>query len=113
MIGASAPNIRRVLNNLTTLGPLIKDSRDAQHSVYRLNLESKKIAALIFLAYALADPQWIKNDILLKDGDVSSEQNETITIDLKQIYSFDPKDISLDLSGTHYLFKSCLYSSYS
>ena len=55
MTGASAPNIRRVLNNLTTLGRLIKDSRDAQHPVYRPNLESKKIVALSFLAYALAD----------------------------------------------------------
>jgi hypothetical protein len=55
MTGASAPSIRRVLNNLTTLGLLIKDSRDAQHPVYRPNLESKKIVALTFLAYALVD----------------------------------------------------------
>ena len=43
-----------------------------------------------------------KKDILLKEGDVSGEQNETITIDLKQIYSFDPKDIFLDISDIHY-----------
>lgn len=39
MTGASAPNIRRVLNNLTTLDRLIKDSNAAQHQVYRPNLE--------------------------------------------------------------------------
>lgn len=39
---------------------------------------------------------------MLKEGDVSGEQNETITIDLKRIYSFDPKDISLDISDIHY-----------
>ena len=55
MTGASAPSIRRVLNNLTTLGLLIKDSNDAQHPVYRPNLKTKKIVALTFLAYALAD----------------------------------------------------------
>lgn len=55
MTGASAPSIRRVLNDLTTLGLLIKDSSDAQHPVYRPNLQSKKIVALTFLAYALID----------------------------------------------------------
>jgi hypothetical protein len=55
MTGASAPSIRRVLNDLTTLGLLIKDSSDAQHPVYRPNLQSKKITALTFLAYAMID----------------------------------------------------------
>ncbi|MBE0516002.1 MAG: hypothetical protein IBX41_01245 [Methanophagales archaeon] len=55
IIGASAPSIRRALSNLTALGLLIKDSSDAQHPVYRVNLESKKITALTFLAYAVVD----------------------------------------------------------
>jgi len=55
LIGASAPTIRRVLSDLTTLGLLIKDSSDTQHPVYRPNLESKKIVALTFLAYAMTD----------------------------------------------------------
>lgn len=55
MFGASPPTIRRVLNDLTALGLLIKDSRDVQHPVYRPNLRSKKIIALTFLAYAVVD----------------------------------------------------------
>ena len=47
IIGASAPTIRRVLSDLTTLDLLIKDSNDVQHPVYRPNLESKKIVAII------------------------------------------------------------------
>jgi hypothetical protein len=55
IIGASAPTIRRVLSDLTTLDLLIKDSSDVQHPVYRPNLESQKIIALTFLAYAMTD----------------------------------------------------------
>ena len=55
IIGASAPSIRRALSNLTTLGLLIKDVSDSQHPVYRPNVDSKKIVALTFLAYAMID----------------------------------------------------------
>ncbi|MCK4734335.1 MAG: hypothetical protein KAT65_17910 [Methanophagales archaeon] len=55
IIGASAPSIRRALQNLTNLGLLIKDVGDAQHPVYRPNLDSNKIVALTFLAYAMID----------------------------------------------------------
>jgi len=55
LIGASSPSIRRALSNLTSLGLLIKDSSDAQHPIYSPNLDSKKIVALTFLAYAMTD----------------------------------------------------------
>ena len=52
---ASAPAIRRALADLTRLRLLIKDSSDRQHPVYRVNLDSKKLMALTFLAYASVD----------------------------------------------------------
>lgn len=55
IIGASPPAIRRALGNLTTLGLLKKDLSDAQHPIYHPNLDSKKIIALTFLAYAMID----------------------------------------------------------
>ncbi|NQE45898.1 hypothetical protein C5S31_07750 [ANME-1 cluster archaeon GoMg2] len=55
IIGASPPAIRRALGDLTTLGLLKKDLSDAQHPIYHPNLDSKKIIALTFLAYAMTD----------------------------------------------------------
>lgn len=55
IIGASPPAIRRALGDLTALGLLKKDLSDAQHPVYHPNLDSKKIVALTFLAYAMTD----------------------------------------------------------
>ena len=55
MIGASAPSIRKALNNLTNLRLLEKDTGDIQHPVYRANLESKKFVALTFLSLASID----------------------------------------------------------
>lgn len=55
IIGASPPAIRRALGDLTTLGLLKKDLSDAQHPIYHPNLNSKKIIALTFLAYAMTD----------------------------------------------------------
>jgi len=55
LVGASAPTVRRVLNTLTSLGLLLKDKIDPQHPVYCANLQSKKLLALTFLAYAMAD----------------------------------------------------------
>jgi hypothetical protein len=52
---ASAPAIRRALADLTRLHLLIKDSSDRQHPVYRVNLDSKKLMALTFLAFASVD----------------------------------------------------------
>jgi len=52
---ASAPAIRRALSDLTRLRLLIKDSSDRQHPVYRVNLDSKKLMALTFLAFASVD----------------------------------------------------------
>lgn len=52
---ASAPAIRRALADLTRLRLLIKDSSDRQHPVYRVNLDSKKLMALTFLAFASVD----------------------------------------------------------
>lgn len=53
--GASPPTIRKALNNLTNLGLLEKDTRDKQHPIYRLNLNSKKQIAMTFLSFALVD----------------------------------------------------------
>ena len=55
LAGASAPAIRRALSDLTRLRLLIKDSSDRQHPVYRVNLGSKKLMALTFLAFASVD----------------------------------------------------------
>ncbi len=55
MIGATAPPVRRTLNNLTALGLLEKDTTDKQHPIYLPNLKSKKIVALTFLSYASVD----------------------------------------------------------
>jgi len=55
MTGASAPSIRKALNNLTDLGLLEKDLSDRQHPIYRPNLRSKKAVALTFLSYASID----------------------------------------------------------
>lgn len=50
-----APTVRDSLKTLTSLGLLIKDERDHQHPVYRVNTESKRYLALTFLAYAVLD----------------------------------------------------------
>jgi len=55
LANASAPAIRRALADLSRLRLLIKDSSDSQHPVYRVNLESKKLMALTFLAFASVD----------------------------------------------------------
>ena len=67
IIGASPPTIRKALNNLTNLGLLEKDTRDTQHPIYRLNLNSKKQIALTFLSFASVD-----------DRDESNLMNEAI-----------------------------------
>ena len=43
-----------------------------------------------------------KGDILPEKGDVSGEQNEAITFDLKEMYSFNPKDAVPDISSIRY-----------
>lgn len=55
LTGASAPTVRKILNSLTNLGLLEKDTSDRQHPIYRVNLNSKKVTALTFLAYATLD----------------------------------------------------------
>jgi len=51
----STPTVRESLKVLTSLGMLIKDERDQQHPVYKVNTESKRYIALTFLAYAVLD----------------------------------------------------------
>jgi hypothetical protein len=53
--GASLPSIRKALNSLVDMGLMFKDSDDPQHPVYTPNLDSKKLLALTFLAYAFID----------------------------------------------------------
>ncbi|HII00917.1 TPA: hypothetical protein HA351_04450 [Methanosarcinaceae archaeon] len=55
LTGASAPTVRKILNSLTKLGLLEKDTSDRQHPIYLVNLNSKKVTALTFLAYASLD----------------------------------------------------------
>ena len=55
LTGASAPTVRKILNSLTNLGLLEKDTSDRQHPIYMVNLNSKKVTALTFLAYASLD----------------------------------------------------------
>lgn len=55
LTGASAPTVRKILNSLTKIGLLEKDTSDRQHPIYRVNLNSKKVTALTFLAYASLD----------------------------------------------------------
>ncbi|MBN1323511.1 MAG: hypothetical protein JW986_05855 [Methanotrichaceae archaeon] len=51
----SPPTVRKSLKILTSLGILIKDTTNARHPVYRVNLSSKRYLALSFLAYAVLD----------------------------------------------------------
>lgn len=55
LIEASAPSVRGVLKNLTCIGLLIKDVRDRQHPVYRVDVDSPIYLALNFLAFAIPD----------------------------------------------------------
>jgi hypothetical protein len=55
LIEASAPSVRGVLKNLTRIGLLIKDVRDRQHPVYRVDVDSPIYLALNFLAFAIPD----------------------------------------------------------
>lgn len=55
LIGATAPPVRKALNNLTALGLLEKDTTDRQHPIYQPNLRCNKIVALTFLSYASVD----------------------------------------------------------
>ena len=51
----SKPSIRGALRKLTSLGLLENVSSDTRHPLYRVNMESKRLAALTFLAYAVHD----------------------------------------------------------
>jgi hypothetical protein len=53
--GTSLPSIRKALSSLVDMDLLFKDADDPQHPVYVPNLDSKKLLALTFLAYAFID----------------------------------------------------------
>ena len=53
--GASNNSVKNALNTLVGLKLLIKDSRDSRRPVYRVNLMSRKLIALTFLAFAVLD----------------------------------------------------------
>jgi hypothetical protein len=55
LTGASAPSIREALAPLVDLGLLPKGKETGRHPVYRVNMASKKCAALSLLAYAILD----------------------------------------------------------
>jgi len=52
--GKSEKSIYNVLRKLSSLG-LIEKKDDGKHPIYRVRVESKKFAALSFLAYAMLD----------------------------------------------------------
>lgn len=52
--GKSEKSIYNVLRKLSNLG-LIEKKGDGKHPIYRVRVESKKFAALSFLAYAMLD----------------------------------------------------------
>jgi hypothetical protein len=55
LTGASAPPIREALATLVELGLLMRSGGTGRHPVYRVNVASKKFAALSLLAYAIID----------------------------------------------------------
>lgn len=55
LTGASAPPIREALATLVDLGLLSRLGRTGRHPVYRVNVASKKFAALSLLSYAILD----------------------------------------------------------
>ncbi|WP_342770794.1 MULTISPECIES: hypothetical protein [unclassified Methanoculleus] len=55
MTGKRSPSIREALKALVKLGLIENVSRDVQHPVYRVVVESKMFIALSLLAYAVID----------------------------------------------------------
>lgn len=55
ILGASAPSIRESITSLTAIGIMQKDAGNQKHPVYRANVQSKRLLALTFLAYAILD----------------------------------------------------------
>lgn len=55
LTASSPPSIKTALDALTAQGLLRKTSSDPQRPVYKVNLESKRLAALTHLAYAVTD----------------------------------------------------------
>ena len=69
LIDGSQRSIARALKVLSTLGLLIKDESDRLHPLYRVNLNSRKLLALTFLAYAVVDDRDGTNcmDLAIRD----------------------------------------------
>jgi len=66
---ATAPSIKKSLETLTSLGLLEERLHDSQRPFYRVNLTSKRLTALTFLAYAIIDDRDGTNcmDVAIKD----------------------------------------------
>lgn len=69
LTSASPPMIGESLKKLESFGLLEKGSNDTQRPFYRANLESQRLIALTFLAYAVNDDRDGNNDmaVAIKD----------------------------------------------
>lgn len=69
LIDGSQRSVARALKVLLALGLLIRDKGDSQHPLYRVNLNSRKLLALTFLAYAVVDDRDGTNcmDLAIRD----------------------------------------------
>lgn len=54
-LALSTTSITNSLKTLVNLGLVIREEKDPQRSIYRINLNSKKYRALTFLTYAITD----------------------------------------------------------
>lgn len=66
--GNSEGSINKVLKKLLKLG-LIENKINSKHPVYRVRVESKKFAALSFLAYAMLDDREVSDCMNLAISD--------------------------------------------
>ncbi|HOO53008.1 MAG TPA: hypothetical protein PLX30_02090 [Methanothrix sp.] len=63
LTSASPPMIGESLQKLESFGLLVKGSNDSQRPFYRANLESQRLIALTFLAYAVNDDRDANDDM--------------------------------------------------
>ena len=108
LVEASAPSVRRVLKNLTCIGLLIKNTRDKQHPVYRVNVDSPIYLALTFLAYAVSDHKYsthYMNDVIADYYDSELREKyepceHVVTVPSSQVlvetYNISPSKMSVE-----------------
>lgn len=102
LTGASAPAIRKSIKNLVELGLLIKEEGDIQHPSYKVNLKSKKLLALNFLAYASIDDRDGSNamddaicDYCINIQKIQSKPLDYAEVTLYQYLDEGPSDVDV------------------